>query len=234
MSKTEIIVPRLEIVRPPSRRSFHPREVEEEAQQRTDNLHHIGDIDRIKIYASESLINEVETIRDLGGLAVGNVYHATSSVALPGISRQRALLSSKQLTEMTEPIVTGEITTDMGELHRHWGGLEDVYASNSPVSLTYAKTVGNDEYPVIFGINKNAIEDKPLQGIDSGDGIRLGPRVDLKHVTAQIVPYEKVPEMQAWSATNNNDRALTMSLDAAFVLSHLGNRISRYTPRNDH
>jgi hypothetical protein len=180
-------------------------------------LNYIGLINGGEAYASQDLVTEVIAIRALGGLHKGDVYHATSSVALPAISRQKALLSSRRLIKEGESLVTGEITTPQGRLHKEWNGLEDVYASASPHNVMYAKTK-EDEYPVIFGIDAAPFTMHAGLG-DYGDGIKLGPTVPLSHVNSMAVPHERVSEANTWSQENCRSDTLVLSLQAAMVLN---------------
>lgn len=215
MSESLIKPGRLEVIH------LHARSREKRPQVDVSDLELIGRDRNMAIYGAESLVEELDTVRKLGGLAVGSVYHATSSVALPAIAKHEALLSSKSLLEKSEPVVTGEITTDVGEFHRHFGGLEDVYASNSTSNISYSQITGEDEYPVIFGISTMRSSEPSSYRAEE---CRLGPRVELDRITAQIVLHDKVPEMRAWSQVASTESDVTMSLDAAFVLGQLGNR----------
>lgn len=187
------------------------------------DLTRIGSHEHIDVYGTESLIDELKIVMSLGGIALNNVFHATRSLALPGIKHHGAILSSKQLVEAHDPIVTGEYTTDMGEMHRIFGGLDDVYAGSDPIEDRYAGEGSTGEFPVIFGIDHRSLPNRPYIGQDTGDGYRLGPRVPITSITTQIAPYDALPEMKKWSE-DNNINPVTMSWDAAAAITYLGLR----------
>ncbi|MFZ1301451.1 MAG: hypothetical protein WAQ27_02640 [Candidatus Microsaccharimonas sp.] len=192
----------------------------------TPDVEHLRPVGRIhfdsEVYAHQSVIDETKALRALGFQADSLMYHATSSIALPSIAKHGALLSSKELIAAEEPIETGEITTPEGWLHRHNNGLDDVYASSSSISTEYAQTTG-EHFPVLFGINSRMIEQRIW--MDTGDGLRLGGRVALNAIAAQVTPFDKVAEVKEWAAENCPEDTVTLSLDAAFMLTyHLGYR----------
>lgn len=223
MSSTSIAKSRIEVVYPAPPSFLGERKSPDTPVSKVDHLKPVGRIyPDGEAYADELVIDEVDTIRSLGFSVSTLIYHATSSIALPAIAQHEAILSSKQLIEIEEPILTGEITTEQGWLHRHIKGLPDVYASNSPINTQYAQVTG-EHHPVIFGIDPSKLERRP--GTDTGDGMRLGARVALGCIAAQVVPFDKIREMKEWSAEHCPEGAITMSLDAAFMLAYgLGHR----------
>lgn len=185
-------------------------------------LSYIGEVGTSKVYADESLLEELDRLRSLGGLTKSHYFHSTGSLALSAIAKHKAILSAKELIMRGEKISTGEYVTGMGEYPRAMGGLEDVYVSDDPVNTRGGMAVV-DDYPVIFGIHQRALAHLPPYALsDYGDGIRAGSEIPLAHVTSLTVPYDKLPEIEEWSAANT-PTALTVSWDAASVINYLGN-----------
>lgn len=193
------------------------------------NLEHIGEVGSANVYANESLIEDLVRVHSLGGLASGSYFHATSSAALGPIAKHKALVSSKELIARGEPLVTGEITTDMGDHHRHIGGLEDVYVSLGGASrLTYCQVTG-DAYPVIFGIKRQALGHlPPFFLIDHGDGIQAGKEIPLSCVTSLTAPLEKVPEAQEWADENCSPGTIAISWDVAEIMSFMQYNLTQF------
>lgn len=182
----------------------------------------IGNVDSAKVYAGTALLAEIESIRNLGGLANTHYSHATSSAALPGIARHGAILSSTELIARGEEVVTGEYTTEAGERHRHTGGLKEVYVSSGLAGTLYSVVVG-DEFPVIFGLSKQVLAGRPPHSLyDEGDGIWAGNKVSLEHVASVAVPFENLPEIREWTGANCKPGTPAVSLDVAFLFGYLG------------
>lgn len=223
MSTEATTMSRIEVLYPETPSLPWAHKTLETPRPNVDHLNHVGRINgNGEVYADESVIDEADTIRSLGLRANDLLYHATSSIALPAIAQHGALLSSQQLLDIQEPLTTGEITTNEGWHHLQSNGLPDVYASRSPTRTDYARTT-DGYYPVVFGIDPQRLESQPTR--DYGDGIRLGARVALGAVAAQIVPFKHISETKEWSRVNCRDDTVTMSLDAALLLTWgLGHR----------
>jgi len=192
------------------------------AQPDVTGLSCIGEVGTSKVYADESLVQELDRLRSRGGLANSSFFHSTGSLALSVIAKHEAILSAKELIKRGEKIATGEYVTGMGEYPRARGGLDDVYVSDDPVNTREGMAI-TDDYPVIFGIHRQALSHLwPYELSDYGDGIRAGKEISLAHVTSLTVPYDKLPETEEWSA-QNTPGALTLSWDAASVISYFGN-----------
>lgn len=218
MSTSPNAISRIEVVYPEAPSFVMRQEAVKKGHSVARHLMLVGTIDSdAEVYADESAIDEVNIIRNLGLRVNDLLYHATSSIALPAIARHGALLSSQQILKLQEPVVTGEITTEQGWLHRHRDGLSDVYASHSPIDTGYAQ-VTDGHYPVIFGIDPQKLETQP--SIDYESGMRLGGRVALRAIAVQIVPFDRVSQTKNWAFENCLDDTIIMSLDAAFLLTY--------------
>ena len=177
-------------------------------------LESVGYIHGGEAYASASLRAEIESVRKLGGLTRGAVYHGTNSAALAGIALHKNILSSGQLLQLGYTVQTGEISQPQGEIHKNQGGLDDIYACYDAAYTQYAFNFNtNDAYPVIFGIHNVAVRDS------YSDGLKLGPRVPLDKVVSLTVPHEQLSTVQEWAQANCNNDPVVLSQQAAFVLS---------------
>ena len=217
---------RIRVIHPPSPFDLYPLDGEEDLLMEHDQLD-VSDFQEVGklwgggvVHVHPDVIDELHLLCEKN-FELGRLFHATSSAALPSIKRYGALLSSRELTERGENVATGEIATSMGEIHRHHGGLDDVYASNSPYSVTYSQiSEGDRNFPVIFGIDDHNLRLNAMNRIDYGDGIRLGRCVELGSVAAQIVGVEHMLEMEEWAAQHGKGDPITLSLDAAFMLAN--------------
>lgn len=174
-----------------------------------------GQVDEGWAYASASVLAEAKKLRADGFRYRDYVYHATNSSALASIALHGALLSSKALIEANQPITSGEIISDAGKYQLSQGGLDDIYASDCPIDTTYAQRT-EQHHAVIFGIDPHTLNRQPDTNI--GDGRRLGGRVALRSVIAQIVPFDQIDAAKQWASEAGQHHIQTLSWEATSLL----------------
>ncbi len=154
-------------------------------------------------FVSRSLLAQVKILAESGYYTgdPGLYYHASGSAALSDIGEYDAILSSNRLLDKNREIKTGEFASVS------WGGvLAHVYASLG-ARIGYATPRWFDEFGVVFGIDKDAMNEFCIQkGIPNphhqtyiGNGILLGDEVPLSFVREiYSTSLRKVVDLADW------------------------------------
>jgi len=166
-----------------------------------------------------------------------DLFHPTSSAALDGIGRHRALLSAQRLHDIGEVIVSGE------ELKDQYDPLEEPTQAVMMTNLfsgMWATKQWFDEFPVIFGFQSSQMENYAAAFRRSGsphpdfhgynaNGHHVGPTVPLEPVTVAYTPARHLPELRAWADTHSPHTA-TISLEAGRIMRNFSRNGQRIYP----
>ena len=159
------------------------------------------------VLARPAVLEEAAALEEELTAPEADIFHATSSAALPGITHNRTILSSRRAVEAGHSITTGEYLHD-----QHTGNTasddivpENVYMSNLLVT-TYSTKQWFNEFPVIFGYDAVEVEDAYEQRYGyrknfrsaNAPGHEVGDELPLEKARAVYVPADKLPEIQEW------------------------------------
>ena len=117
--------------------------------------------------------------------------HATTSAALDGISKHKALLSRSRLAELGDSAVSGERADPIPKVyvqeHLNYG-------------LQYSDISWFNEFPVDIELDKR--KTYPLRDIAPDHGISLGHEVPIDAVSALYAPSSNKTELEGWKDKN--------------------------------
>ncbi len=164
-----------------------------------------------KIPQSEShFVTTAEVLREVDELTKtydfpALLFHATGSDALPSISHEGSILSSREAIKRGIPIRTGEFLEQIQPLSSDQTyGLSDIHVSPQLIS-SYAIMRWFDEFDVAFGVTPDAVKahhqkrtgQNPLLQ-DFGEGIPIGPEFPLTEVHCIFAPQLRRETMMEW------------------------------------
>jgi len=178
-------------------------------------------------YVAASVLEEVNQLTQR---PEADIFHASGSVALSGIERQRAILSARRALENGESVITGEHVffysgSYDGSVTRRKIGIGSVYMDLAP-ALGYSIARWFDEYWVVFGSKKEWIKrynDEGGQEVSFfrwSDGIRVGDELPLNLIESVYVRHRFLPQILPW-VRKNCPKAQLVSLEAAEIVKRI-------------
>lgn len=179
-------------------------------------------------YVEHEVIREVNLLTNTLKSFEADLFHATGSAALDGISQHRALLSARRSEEQGVLVKTGEYTHKDNKGQIPVGGtegLENIYAS-AKVDSGYSTIRWFDEFPVVFGFKSDEVNDYlehqygwrvPHLKEVYGDGHKLGNEVPISLVRAIYTQIKDLDRLRAW-AKINAPNSVVISIEAASLL----------------
>jgi hypothetical protein len=201
--------------------------------------HPIPSDSKESLFVEEGVIKEICELSSVLDQSEADLFHATGSAALDGISQHKALLSAGESEARGNPIKTGEY------LHRSkdgeipvggTNGLEDLYGS-SLMDAGYATIRWFNEFPVVFGFRADEIEEylrsQNMRRINvkgtSGNGHLLGKSTPLSFVRAIYTLRPYMESLTTWANSNLIDRPV-ISIEAATLLRTRSDRSTTIYP----
>lgn len=156
------------------------------------------------IFVSQGVNAEYMRARESGRASFIEYDHATTSAALPGIARERALLSRDEVEKRGGQVVSGE-RSDLSPR---------VFVQEKfNYGIGYSNISWFDEFPVDIEISKDA----PRERYAPEHGISLGTEVPIRFVKRIFTPFSHEPEVKKWVAANA-PHASVLSLEAYIAL----------------
>lgn len=164
-------------------------------------------------YIRPEVLNEAIRLIEENTRYYADFTHSTTSPALEGISREKALVSGSQVLEKIGSHLTGEdssmVTSDGTPFTGGTKGHRYIFARPG-VHDSYGENHWFDEYRVSFGTNKEDVtrnldeENVPLEDRIHmyGDGYSLGRRFPARNISHIYTEYVRVADVKKWSETN--------------------------------
>lgn len=146
------------------------------------------------IFAKKGVVTEAS---DLCLETFGIGFHSTSSAALNGISKKGALVSSREINEAHEEVVSGEV---FGTNQVH----SQVYVYQDKIADSYGTPRWFDEYEVVFAISIARQEkylerqNKKMGIFSNSEGWQIGDNVPLENINFIAVPFAHLPDAEKW------------------------------------
>jgi hypothetical protein len=186
-----------------------------------------------QLYARRDVLEEAAALEAAIRRPEADIFHATSSAALPGIARHRAILSARAAAMMDQAIASGEY------LHNARSGqpsLESIYMSNL-LDDGYSTLRWFNEFPVVFGCNAADVERYAAHHLGGSsmfrgavaNGHEVGPSLPIDMATTLYAPAVNLPLLLQW-----RDAVLpsapVISLEAGMFLRLFSSRAERLYP----
>jgi hypothetical protein len=183
--------------------------------------------DSYDTYVEQGVLEEASELLK-NGYTSPDYTHATGSIALSDLAKQKAILSAGELQRQNHTIKTGE----QYSMLKTADGLESVYVD--PGGPRYGYHVMNwfDEYPVTFGINAKQ-QAKFLQSIGfhyPNGSFFLDLHTDGEQIIGPKVPFSSIETIYVWKKYESQIRdwikqyipeVRLISLEAEHLLSEL-------------
>lgn len=184
----------------------HPEDLQEEWVR-------IGSDENNIYYASRTIFDEYDRIRKSGLWKYSGYDHATSSGALTGIAKEKALLARDEVIKRGGKVITGEMSDSDPRVFVN----EDL-TRISPYSDIY----WFNEYPVNVDISKDA----PSEDIAPEFGISLGKEVNWNYFKRLFCPSVNRLQLQQW--VNKNKLHIPVYPYEVYECFHLAHEYSEY------
>lgn len=176
---------------------------------------------QINFTKKEVILKSQEILEDENEARI-DLFHNTSSVALGGIARQHAILSTNAAKSKGVQVVSGEYL-HAGEHEQRDGRFDYVYTSNL-LDTGYSTMRWFDEYPAVFGFCSNDIEayaserlprKASFRGIEA-NGHEIPDEIPLTLSKGLYTPLQNIPSLELW-ANANLPGAKVYCLEAAIL-----------------